>query len=216
MNAVLLFKYLLWLRPQICVCSEPDAWLISVIVRSVMPMKVILYLREVFEDRLQAFPLRLRGVLIVVLRNIMTWLSSLTDEIVHVSSARQNWYRYLKKRGVIIHHYPRLAKFSSSKVAAVKQRSSDNVVLVHAGALRPTYGSDVLMARSGVDLATNLVAWRRVSRGSYKPFLHHVSKGKPIPTRPIKLAVPRHGRAPSTRNRWSLSSPPASDSATGS
>ena len=46
-------------------------------------------------------------------------------------------------------------------------------------------------ARSGVDLATNLVAWRRVSRGHYKPFLHHVSKGKPIPTRPIKLAVPR-------------------------
>jgi integrase len=46
-------------------------------------------------------------------------------------------------------------------------------------------------ARAGVELAADLVAWRRVSRGSYKPFLHHVTKGKPIPTRPIKLMVPR-------------------------
>lgn len=53
-------------------------------------------------------------------------------------------------------------------------------------------------ARIGVGLATDLVAWRRVSRGSYKPFLHHVTKGKPIPTRPIKLMVPR--RIPRTLN----------------
>jgi integrase/recombinase XerD len=51
-------------------------------------------------------------------------------------------------------------------------------------------------ARAGVGLAADLVAWRRASRGSYKPFLHHVSKGKPIPTRPIKLAVSR--RTPRT------------------
>jgi integrase len=51
-------------------------------------------------------------------------------------------------------------------------------------------------ARAGVGLAVDLVAWRRVSRGSYKPFLHHVTKGKPIPTRPIKLMVPR--RTPKT------------------
>ena len=51
-------------------------------------------------------------------------------------------------------------------------------------------------ARAGATLAADLVAWRRVSRGSYKPFLHHVTKGRPIPTRPIKLAVPR--RVPRT------------------
>jgi integrase/recombinase XerD len=43
----------------------------------------------------------------------------------------------------------------------------------------------------GVGLAADLVAWRRVSRGSYKPFLHHVTKGRPIPVRPVKLMVPR-------------------------
>jgi len=35
-----------------------------------------------------------------------------------------------------------------------------------------------------------------LSRGSYKPFLHHVTKGRAIPVRPVKLHVPR--RAPCT------------------
>ena len=51
-------------------------------------------------------------------------------------------------------------------------------------------------ARGGVGVAAELVAWRRVSRGSYKPFLHHVTKGRPMPTRPVKLAVTR--RVPRT------------------
>lgn len=38
-------------------------------------------------------------------------------------------------------------------------------------------------------MAADLIAWRRVGRGSYKPLLHHVMAGKPIPTRPVKLAV---------------------------
>jgi len=144
-NAVLLMKYLLWLRPQICVCSEPDAWLACIMVRSLTRMKVILYLREVFEDRIQAFPAWSHGILLALLRKTMTWLSGLTDEIVHVSPERQEWYGYLRKRGVIIHHYPRLAWFSSPADSAVKQGLSERVVIVHAGALRPTYGSDVLI-----------------------------------------------------------------------
>jgi len=40
------------------------------------------------------------------------------------------------------------------------------------------------------------VAWRRVSRGSYKPFLHHVTKGRPVLARPVKLIVTR--RVPRT------------------
>lgn len=49
-------------------------------------------------------------------------------------------------------------------------------------------------ARAGVRVAEQLVAWRRASRGSFKPFLHHVTKGRPIPGRPVRLQVPR--RAP--------------------
>jgi len=50
-------------------------------------------------------------------------------------------------------------------------------------------------ARTGLAVGSELVAWRRTTRGSYKPFLHHVTKGKPIPVRPVKLAVPRRGPA---------------------
>jgi integrase/recombinase XerD len=46
-------------------------------------------------------------------------------------------------------------------------------------------------ARTGLGVAAGLVSWRRISRGSYKPFLHHVTKGRPIPVRPVKLHVPR-------------------------
>jgi hypothetical protein len=51
-------------------------------------------------------------------------------------------------------------------------------------------------ARTGVQVAAGLVSWRRISRGSYKPFLHHVTKGRPVPVRPVKLHVPR--QAPRT------------------
>jgi integrase len=51
-------------------------------------------------------------------------------------------------------------------------------------------------ARTGLQVAAELVSWRRVSRGSCKPFLHHVTKGRPVPVRPVKLPVPR--RVPRT------------------
>lgn len=84
---------------------------------------------------------------------------------------------------------------------------ADNVVVLDAGTavrspatvnrhLAAVFGFYDHHARSGVDVAAGLVSWRRVGRGSYKPFLHHVTKGRRIPTRPIKLAVPR--RAPPT------------------
>jgi glycosyltransferase involved in cell wall biosynthesis len=139
-NSILLGCWLVQLRPQICVCSEPDAWLVAVILRSVLRMQVILYLREVFEDRLQSFPRMLRNSLSGVLRTILTRLSRHTDEIVHVSAARRAWYGYLTLPGTVIHHYPRLTP-ASSKVG-----SSRGIVLVHAGALRPTYGSEALIA----------------------------------------------------------------------
>ncbi len=46
-------------------------------------------------------------------------------------------------------------------------------------------------ARTGLGTAAGLVSWRRMSRGSYKPFLHHVTRGRPIPVRPVKLHGPR-------------------------
>ncbi len=74
--------------------------------------------------------------------------------------------------------------------AAVRSEATVNR---HLAAL---FGFYEFHARSGVGVAADLVAWRRVSRGSYKPFLYHVTRGRPIATRPIKLRVPR--RLPAT------------------
>jgi integrase/recombinase XerD len=51
-------------------------------------------------------------------------------------------------------------------------------------------------ARNGVELAQSLVAWRRSNRGGYKPFLHHVTAGRPVVTRPLRLR--QHRRLPRT------------------
>ena len=76
--------------------------------------------------------------------------------------------------------------------AATARRSEATVNRHLAG----VFGFYDFHARTGVALAESLVAWRRVPRGSFKPFLHHVTKGRPIPTRPVKLKAPR--RLPAT------------------
>ena len=67
-------------------------------------------------------------------------------------------------------------------------RRSESTVNRHLAAVFGFYDFHV---RAGVELAESLVSWRRVPRGSYKPFLHHVTAGRPVPTRPVKLKAPR-------------------------
>lgn len=67
-------------------------------------------------------------------------------------------------------------------------RRAESTVNRHLAAV---FGLYDFHARNGVVLAESLVAWRRVPRGSFKPFLHHVTKGRPVPTRPVRLKVPR-------------------------
>ena len=52
-------------------------------------------------------------------------------------------------------------------------RRAESTVNRHLAAVFAFYD---FHARAGVELAASLVAWRRVPRGSYKPFLHHVTK----------------------------------------
>ena len=46
-------------------------------------------------------------------------------------------------------------------------------------------------ARNGAEVGDLLAAWRVGGRGGWKPFLHHVSKGKPYRGRAISLKAPR-------------------------
>jgi integrase len=45
-------------------------------------------------------------------------------------------------------------------------------------------------ARNGAEVADLLAAWKAGGRGGWKPFLHHISKGKPYRGRAISLKAP--------------------------
>ncbi|MGH3287279.1 MAG: tyrosine-type recombinase/integrase [Streptosporangiaceae bacterium] len=94
-----------------------------------------------------------------------------------------------------------------SRFVAWLRAPAANVIVLDAGEaartpatvnrhLAAVFGFYDFHARAGVGLAADLIAWRRTGRGSYKPFLHHVTAGKPVPVRPVKLAVPQ--RIPAT------------------
>ncbi len=55
---------------------------------------------------------------------------------------------------------------------------------------------DHLARSGGGGPGPSLAGWRRAGGRSYTPFLHHVTKGNPMPVRPVKLRVP--GRAART------------------
>ncbi|HZT64218.1 MAG TPA: tyrosine-type recombinase/integrase [Acidimicrobiales bacterium] len=112
------------------------------------------------------------------------------------------WFEYLGRVGRV---WDDVSVDDVARFVSWLRAPADNVVVLYPGAavrcpatvnrhLAAVFGLYEHHARSGVDVAPALVAWRRVGRGSYKPFLHHVTKGHPVPTRPIKLAVPH--RAP--------------------
>ena len=75
-------------------------------------------------------------------------------------------------------------------------RCSPATVNKHLAALFSFYD---YQARNGVALAQSLVAWRRVNRGGYRSFLHHVTAGRPVATRPVRLRQER--RLPRTHDR---------------
>jgi integrase len=74
-------------------------------------------------------------------------------------------------------------------LAGGQGRCSPVTVNRHLAALFSFYD---YRARNGVVLAQSLVEWRRSNRGGYRPFLHHVTAGRPSPTRPLRLRQPRH------------------------
>lgn len=67
-------------------------------------------------------------------------------------------------------------------------RRAESTVNRHLAAV---FGFYDYHARSGVPAASALVAWRRVGRGAYKPFLHHVTRNRELPTRPLRLRAPQ-------------------------
>jgi integrase/recombinase XerD len=114
------------------------------------------------------------------------------------------WFEFLDAVGV---DWARAGVEDVSRFVSWLRAPAANVIVLDTGTARRSaatvnrylagvFGFYQHHARAGVAVAADLVAWRRVGRGSYKPLLHHVTKGHPIPTRPVKLAVVR--RTPRT------------------
>jgi len=114
------------------------------------------------------------------------------------------WLEYLAHVGV---GWDEAGPEDVSRFVAWLRAPADNVVVLDGGTARRSpatvnrYLAGVFAfydhhARCGVGVAAALVSWRRTRRGSYKPFLHHATAGRAIPTRPVKLRVPR--RVPPT------------------
>lgn len=114
------------------------------------------------------------------------------------------WFEFLDREGLA---WREVGVDDVARFVSWLRAPAENVIVLDVGTavrspatvnrhLAAVFGFYEHHARCGVDVAVGLVAWRRVGRGSYKPFLHHVSKGQPIRTRPIKLRVPR--RVPRT------------------
>jgi integrase len=109
------------------------------------------------------------------------------------------WSEFLAGRGL---DWDKVGVDAVAQFVGWLRAPADNVVVLDAGTARRSaatvnrhlaavFGLYDYHARTGLKVASDLVAWKRTGRGSYKSFLHHVTKGRPVPTRPVKLAVPR-------------------------
>ena len=113
------------------------------------------------------------------------------------------WFEFLSLVGV---GFDEARAEHVSRFVAWLRTPADNVVVLEGGPARraaATVNKHLAAlfsfydyhARNGVVLAAALVSWRRSNRGGYRSFLHHVSAGRPVATRPLRLrqarALPR-------------------------
>ena len=167
------------------------------------------------------------GAVVAPVERYLAYLSALErspNTVRAYATSLKLWFEFLAQAGV---GWADAGVEDVARFVAWLRAPADNVIVLETGTgrrapatvnrhLAGVFGFYDHHARAGVGVAGELVAWRRVSRGSYKPFLHHVTKGRPVPTRPVKLIVTR--RVPRTLmpGRWPRSWPPASICGTGS
>jgi integrase/recombinase XerD len=142
------------------------------------------------------------GELVVPAERYLAYLTALErspNTVRAYATSLKMWFEFLTVVGV---DWDAAGVEDAARFVSWLRAPADNVVVLATGTamreastvnrhLAAVFGFYEHHARAGVAVASRLVVWRRVGRGSYKPFLHHVTKGRPIPTRPIKLSAPR-------------------------
>ncbi len=147
-NSLLAVVALTRLRPGIVAASEPDALAVAVFLKPFLGHRVVAYLREVYEDRLMAFPRWSRPPLIWLLRAALRLLVAGSDEVIHMNRQRQSLHAFCRKPGVIVTYCPPRTAFAWAPAWAAARAARPprpQVNVLHAGPLRLSYGADELL-----------------------------------------------------------------------
>jgi glycosyltransferase involved in cell wall biosynthesis len=139
-NVWRLYKLILTERPDVCVCHEPDSWLVGLLAKRKLGACLLVDLREVYTDRAGAFPRLFRGLAARGTDRAIRFLANRSDGIIHVSRHRADHYRLGKTHSVIVHHRCDPALFAG----IVPKRPSGlegRLIVIHAGPLRLGYAA---------------------------------------------------------------------------
>lgn len=130
---------------------------------------------------------------LIYLRNIESSPNTLKNYAGHLSKFWEyleykelNWRRISLKDlsdYMVWLRYPTVNVQSVEPCQPLRQASTVNTMLT------VVHSFYEFQRRSGV--ITDMYAYRHLSRGSYKPFLHHLSKSRPIKTKLVRLKEPK-------------------------
>lgn len=155
-NTFVALRHLWRHRPEVVMAMEPDSVLLAVVTKPMLRHRVVADLREIYEDRLQAFPRWTHRLLRPAFRGVFWLLSAGVDEIIHVSEERRQQHSYLALPGVVVVYYPDVAPDVPDDDPGPELPSG--VVALHAGPLRHSYAACEMLAAvrqvvaRGVDL----------------------------------------------------------------
>jgi glycosyltransferase involved in cell wall biosynthesis len=144
-NARRLYKLVLAERPDVCVCHEPDSWLVGLLAKRRLDACLLVDLREVYTDRAAAFPRLLGGLVARGTDSAIRFLASRSDGIIHVSRHRAEHYRLGHPHSVVVHHRcdPTLfAGIAPKRPPGLEGR----LIFIHAGPLRANYAALEILA----------------------------------------------------------------------
>jgi glycosyltransferase involved in cell wall biosynthesis len=144
-NAWRLYRLVLTERPEVCVCHEPDSWLVGLLAKRRVGNCLLVDLREVYTDRASAFPRFLRGLAARGTDRAIRFLASRSDGIIHVSPHRADHYQLRHRHSVVVNHRcdPTLfAGIAPKRPSGLEGR----LVFIHAGPLRPSYAAAEILA----------------------------------------------------------------------
>jgi glycosyltransferase involved in cell wall biosynthesis len=139
-NTRRLYKLVVAERPDVCICHEPDSWLVGLLAKRRLGTLVLVDLREVYTDRASAFPPLLRALAARGTIGVIRFLARRSDGIIHVSPHRARHYRLEHPHTVTVHHRCDPDLFAG----VVPKRPpglEGRLIFIHAGSLRTNYAA---------------------------------------------------------------------------